>query len=50
MALQYTIGTNEFMSDLNGIYDFINKEVPSQEVDNILGEPYQVLPYSLEMD
>ena len=50
MALDYEIGSNEFMSDLNGIDAFINEEVQSQEGGDVWEEPYQVLPDSSEMD
>ena len=50
MELDYEIGSNEFMSDLNGIDAFINEEVQSQEGGDVWEEPYQVLPDSPQMD
>ena len=31
MTLEYAIGVDEFIQDLDGMDSFINKEVPSQE-------------------
>ena len=31
MKLEYAIGTDAFISDLDGMDEFINEEVPSQE-------------------
>ena len=44
MTLEYYIVTDKFMSDLDGMYAFINEEVTSQEGEDVWEEPYQGLP------
>ena len=50
MALESIIGADLFMSDINGMCSFINKEVSSQEEEEVQQEPYWGLPDSPEMD
>ena len=38
------------MSDLNGMYAFINEEVPSQQEEDVCEELYQGSPDSPDMD
>ena len=49
MAMKSAIGTYEVMLDINGIYAFIDKEVLSQEEEDVWEEPYQLLPDSPDM-
>ena len=41
MTLESAIGADEFMSDLDIMDAFINKEVPSHEEEDVWKEPYQ---------
>ena len=50
MTLDYAIGIDEFISDIDGMYAFINEEVPSQEGGDIWEELYQGFPDSPEME
>ena len=50
MTLEYTIGSDEFMSDLDGMDALINEEVLSQEKEYFWEELYQGLPDSPDMD
>ena len=50
MKLKYAIGLDEFMSDIDGMYAFINKEVPLQEEEGFWEEPYQGLIDSPNID
>ena len=50
MTLEYYIVTDKFMSDLDGMYAFINEEVTSQEGEEFWEEPHQGLLESTEMD
>ena len=50
MTLESTISKYEFMSDLDGMDEFINEEVLSLEGKYFFKEPYQRLPDSTEMD
>ena len=36
MTLEYDIGEDEFILDINGMDAFINDEVPSQEEEDVL--------------
>ena len=38
------------MSDIYGIDEFINKEVPSQQEEDVWEKPYQRFPDSPDMD
>ena len=50
MTLESSIGAVEFISDFNVIDVFINKEVKSQEEEDVWEEPHQGLPESPDMD
>ena len=50
MTLQSTIGEDEFMSDLAVMDTFINKEVQSQQKEDVWEEPYQGLSDSPNRD
>ena len=50
MALEYVISTDGFISDLNGMDSFINKEFMSQEGGSVWQEPYLELSDSPNMD
>ena len=41
LPLKSDIGADEFMSDIDGTYAFISKEVTSQEEEDFWEEPYQ---------
>ena len=50
MTLESAIVADKFMLDIDGMDEFINKEVLSQEEDDVQEEPYQGLPDSPDMD
>ena len=50
MTLESTIGADEFMLYIDGMDAFVNKEVPSQEEEDVCKEPYQILPESPDID
>ena len=50
MTLESAIGEGELFSYINGMNLFINKDVPSQEEEDVWEELYQGLPYSLDME
>ena len=39
MALDSAIGRDEFISDLDGMYALIYRKFPSQEGEDVWGEP-----------
>ena len=49
MTLKSTIVADKFMLDINGMDEFINKDVMSQEEEYVQEEPYQGLPDSPDM-
>ena len=50
IKLESDIGADYFLSYLFSMDEFINKEVPSQQEEDVLEEPNQGLPDSPDMD
>ena len=50
MKIESAIGADEFMSDRSGMDAFINKNVTSQEEEDVWEESYQGLSDSPDMD
>ena len=50
MTLESVIGVDEFMSDIDGMYAFINEYVTLKEEEDVWEETYHVLPGSPEID
>ena len=50
MKIESAIAADEFMSDLDGMGAFINKEVQSKEEEDVWEKPYQGLTDSPDTD